>query len=87
MLQVVEGKERVIVYASAKLLPNQRNWSVLGKETGATVWALQQFENNLFAKSIEIQTDYIPLVRLKTLAAKRRVQGSHVGFCYYKNLI
>ena len=68
LLQVFEGKERVIAYASNKLLPNQSNWSVLEKEAGAIVWVLQKFENYVFA--IEIQTDHRPLVHFKTLAEK-----------------
>ena len=53
-----------------KKLPNQSNWSVLEKEAGAIVWALQKFKNYVFAKPIEIQTDHRPLVHLKTLAEK-----------------
>ena len=66
MLQVIEGKGRVIAYASKNLLPHQK--SVLEQEAGAIVWALQKFENYVFAKPIEIQTDHRPLVQLKPLA-------------------
>ena len=53
-----------------KLIPNQSNWSVFEKDARAIVWSVQNCENYVFAKPIEIQTDHRSLVHLKTFAEK-----------------
>ena len=57
-MQVVDGKERTIAYESKKLLPRERNWSIIEKELGAIGWSFQKFENYVYAREIEVQTDH-----------------------------
>ena len=54
LMQVVDNKEWTIAYASKKLLPRERNWSVIQKQLGAIVWSLQKFENYVYARDIEV---------------------------------
>ena len=57
-IQVVDGKERTIAYASKKLLPRERNRSVIQKQLDAIVWSLQKFANYVYARELEVQTDH-----------------------------
>ena len=51
-----------IYYASKKLLPLQRNYSIVERECMCIVWAVQKFELYLYEREFVIQTDHQPLV-------------------------
>jgi len=56
-----DGKEHPIAFASRKLLPREKNYSVIEKECLAIVWALQVFYVYLYGQEFCIETDHQPL--------------------------
>ena len=64
LLQEHEGELFPVSYASRKLLPRERNYSVIERECLGLVWAVQKFYVYLYGKEFILQTDHEPLVYL-----------------------
>lgn len=60
------GRERVIAYASKKLLPREQLYSVIELETYAVIFGLTKFDHYLFGRKIELQSDHKPLSYMAT---------------------
>lgn len=61
LLQEGEGKKFPVAFASKKLLPRERAYSVIERECLAIVWAIQRFQTYLYGKEFVILTDHEPL--------------------------
>ena len=61
------GEEHPVAFASRKLLPRQRNYSVIEKECLAIVWSLQVFHVYLFGRKFTIGTNHQPLSWLEKM--------------------
>ena len=64
LLQQHEGKLFPVAYASKKLLPRERNYSIMEKECLAVVWAVKRFNVYLYGAPLVLQTDHQPLAYL-----------------------
>lgn len=62
LLQEFDGEKFPVSYASKKLLPAQRNYSVMEKESYAIVWAIQKYEPFLYGRKFQLETDHQPLL-------------------------
>lgn len=65
--QVIDGKERVIRYASRVLNAAERNYCTTEKEALAVVWSIGNFRQYLLGVPFVIRTDHRPLVSLPKL--------------------
>ena len=54
-----------IAYASKKLLPREKNYSVIEKECLAIVYGIRKFQKYLYGKEFIIQTDHAPLAYIQ----------------------
>jgi hypothetical protein len=59
--QIQDGEEHPIAFASRKLSPAEKKYSVVEKECLAIVWALKNFHQYLFGVQFTIETDHQPL--------------------------
>ena len=67
VLQDCEGEGRLpIAYASKKLLPRERNYSVIEKECLGIIWKLKKFRKYLYGVEFLIETDHKPLSYMQT---------------------
>ena len=64
LLQQHEGKVFPVAYASKKLLPRERNYSIMEKECLAVVWAVKWFNVYWYGAPFVLQTDHQPLAYL-----------------------
>ncbi len=64
LLQEQDGIPLPIAYASKKMLPRERNYSVVEKECLAVVWGVEKFHRYLFGGEFILETDHQPLVYL-----------------------
>jgi len=53
-----------VLYASKKLLPRERRYSVIERECLAIVFAIKKFEKYLYGRKFTIQTDHQPLAHM-----------------------
>ena len=67
------GEEHPVSFASRKLLPREKNYSIIEKECLAIVWSLQVFHVYLFGQKFIVETDHQPLSWLE------RMKNSPVG--------
>ena len=81
LVQRIEGEERVICYASRKLLPRERNNCTIEREMLSIIWSLQKFQDYIYARHVVVETDHRQLAYLETLAQKVRGDGQK----FYKN--
>ena len=67
MLQEFEGEGKLpIAYASKKLLPPERDYSVIEKECLAIIWAIEKFMNYVFWGEFILECDHKPLSFMQT---------------------
>ena len=66
LLQESEGVKFPIAFASKKLLPREKNYSVIEKECLAIVWSVEKFRRYLFGAEFILETDHEPLRYLQT---------------------
>ena len=62
LLQIHEGEKFPVAYASKKLLPREKTYSVMEKECLAIIWSLRKFEPYLYGREFTIETDHQPLI-------------------------
>ena len=65
LLQVHEREKFPVAYASKKLLPREKAYSVMEKECLAIVWAVRKFEPYLYGRCFILETDHQPLMYLQ----------------------
>ena len=65
LLQEQDGDKRPVAYASRKLLPREKAYSVIEKECLALVWGVGKFEVYLDGKEFVLETDHQPLMYLQ----------------------
>lgn len=66
IVQEYEGVKHPIAFASKKLLPRERAWSVVERECYAIVWSIEKFSNYLYMKPFFLEVDHAPLQYLKS---------------------
>ena len=64
LVQEYDDGRFAVEYASKKLLPRERNYSVIEKECYALVWAVKKFAAYLHGREFEVETDHHPLMYL-----------------------
>jgi hypothetical protein len=64
LLQEHDGTKFPIAYASKKLLPRERAYSVIERECLALVWGVRKFETYLYGVEFVLETDHYPLIYL-----------------------
>jgi hypothetical protein len=62
--------EKPIAFGSAKLAPNQQNWSAIEAEAYAAIWALRKYSNFVFGMPITVFSDHNPLTYITEGATK-----------------
>ena len=65
--QVIDGKERVIAYASRTLNDCERRYSVTKREFLAIIFALKQFRHYVLGRPLVLRTDHAPLVHVQNM--------------------
>ena len=62
LLQEEDGKLMPISFASRKLLPREKSYSIIEKECLAVVFGVRKFHQYLYGRQFILQTDHLPLV-------------------------
>ena len=67
LLQEFEGEGPLpIAYASKKLLPREKNYSIIEKECLRIIWGIEKFRKYLYGVEFLPETDHKPLSYLQT---------------------
>ena len=72
--QEQEGEPVILSFASKKLTPAERNWSVSERELYAIVWACRKYHSILRGAKVIVLTDHAALKYLDTLAVAGKIQ-------------
>ena len=67
LTQVVDGKERVIAYASRALKSFEKNYSAYLLELASAAWAIDHWSVYLAGRHFTLYTDHRPLTHLSTI--------------------
>ena len=67
---MVDGKERVIAYASRSLKSFEKNYSAYLLELVAAAWAIDHWQVYLAGRKFTLFTDHKPLTHLSTIHKK-----------------
>lgn len=62
------GQERVVAYASRRLLPRERNYSVMEKECLGILFGVQKWNTWVYGKKVVVQSDHRSLQWLDSIA-------------------
>jgi hypothetical protein len=62
LMQEHDGELLPVAFASKKLLPREKAYSVIEKECLAVVYAVQKFNQYLYGREFTLQTDHLPLI-------------------------
>ncbi|CAF1141832.1 unnamed protein product, partial [Brachionus calyciflorus] len=73
LLQVIDGKERVIQYISRVLQPAEKKWDIREKEALAILWACQEFRSFVIGTRFVVETDHHSLQWLMKAKAPLRL--------------
>ena len=65
--QIVDGKERVVAYASRTLNDAEKRYTVTKREMLAIIFALKQFRKYLLGHTFHLRTDHAPLLHIQTM--------------------
>ena len=77
LMQKYDGTLFPVSYASRKLLPRERNYSVVERECLALVWAVEKFHVLLYGKELTLQTDHASLAHI----SKAKLTNSRILRC------
>ena len=64
MMQIVDGQERPVAYASRTLTVAESNYAQIEREALAIIFAVRKFHQYLFGKKFILVTDHQPLCKL-----------------------
>ena len=76
LTETVDGREKVVAYASKVLNKSERRWPTYDKELWAIVWAIRHFRQYLAAAPFTVLTDHKPL---KNIPRSINVDGDATG--------
>jgi hypothetical protein len=65
LLQKHESEIFPVMYASKKLLPREKNYSVIERECLALIFAIKKFQNYIYGTEFIVQTDHQPLAYIQ----------------------
>ena len=65
LMQEFEDGMFPVAYASKKLLPREKNYSVIERECLGVIFAIKKFQSYLYGTSFVIQTDHEPLAYIR----------------------
>lgn len=74
LLQELDSIKHPVAYASRKLLPRERRYSVIEKECLALVWGVNKFSQYLLGQEFDVETDHQPL----TCISNKKVANSRI---------
>jgi hypothetical protein len=58
LFQIIDGRERVIMYISRTLQLSERKWSIREKEALAIIWSCEQFRPYIIGTRFLVETDH-----------------------------
>mgnify|MGYP006048015655 FL=1 len=61
LLQEYDGMKHPVGFASKKLLPRERNYTVGERECLAVIWGVQKYQRYLYGRHFVLETDHKPL--------------------------
>jgi len=72
LIQIYDGKERVIYFASRSLNEHERNLHTCEKECLAIHWALTKFRDFIWGEHVQVETDHKALYYWKSMLGKSK---------------